>query len=287
MGRKKVSKAITNKSFNATGLQRHNQVARKDGMELSRISFGTTDDATANKFIEYEVDVYFITNSLNYESAKGDFFPSRQLNIDLSVLPGVDRGDDSVNKRPFLVEGRLYARPLWEIGNQTWNVNPNIWCGRLVTTLGTDMGSLGETDDIALYDNTIFNLEPNVNQDYVQVVRLNYLKDMPGMAPASRKVLESEVTNLLCLGLVNPDGTVYTGDQVAFRFVLTYRVPVVLQSTASFLINRGDDDLPEDGILALARNLKDVIAPSIKETNDFVNQEQAVFPDAKRVLKQN
>jgi len=287
MGRKRVSKAITNKSFNATGLLRHNQVVRKEGVELSRISFGTTDDAQANKFIEYEVDVYFITSSAKVSSNKGDVFPTRQLNIDLSVLPGVDRGDDSVNKRPFLVEGRLYARPLWSTGNLAWTVNPNIWCGRLVTTLGTDMGGLGESDDIALYDNTIFNLEPNVNQDYVQVVRFNYLKDMPGMAPASRKVLDSEVTNLLCLGLVNPDGTDYTGDQVAFRFVLTYRVPVVLQSMASFLINRDDDDAPPDGILAVARNLKDVIAPSIKETNDFVNQEQPVYPDAKRVLKQN
>merc|ERR1739848_526176 len=117
-------------------------------------------------------------------------FPARQLNICTSKLPGVDRNETAENKRPVLVEGRLYARPLFNItsGSQRWEMNPNIYNGRLVTPLGIDLGGEGETNDIALYDNAIFNLEPNVNQDYVHVNTYKYEHAMPDAAPASRVI---------------------------------------------------------------------------------------------------
>lgn len=281
------------KNVNALVLGREAECHGTD-IQMSVLSIGTTDDAQANKFIEYKVDIYFSTNA-STETIGGTSFPARQLNMDLTQLPGVDRNDASENKRPFLVEGKLLARPLWNVngvqaGEGAFTSNPNILSGRLVTTLGTDLGGLGATNDITLYDNDIKNLEPDVRQNYIMVNTFQYLKAMPGVAPAARPKDGLEVTNLLVLGMTQPNGAVYEGAAVAFRFVLTYCVPVVLQSLASFVVEQNSGENPPttvDGILSLARNLKDTILPILGDTSDPASIQQNIYPDASRILRQN
>lgn len=262
------------------------------GAELSSLTIsGTTDDAVANNFVEYDVDVYFATEgkALNPGGFPSDF-PARQLNINTAKLPGVDRNEEAVNKRPILVEGRLYARPLFRVSGSSgdkFDSNPQILTGRLVTPLGTDLGGLGELDDVALFDNGVFNLEPNVNQNYKHVATYKYLEAMPGSAPASRTIDQDEYTNLMCFGLTNPDGTVWKGGDVAFRFVLKYRVPVVLTSQVEFLISvDGPGALAPDGILCVARNIKDVICPAYGASLNTEDEQQVVYPDARKIIRQ-
>jgi hypothetical protein len=262
------------------------------------VSSGITDDSVANNFIEYETDMYIASEFavLTSSDLPGVDLASRQLNINTQLLPGVSRNeDDSENKRPVLVEGKLYARPLFRVSApgsaSPWDANPNVFNGRLVTPLGTDLGGLGASDETSLYDNSVFNLEPNVNQDYVHVNTYKYMQAMPGLAPASRVVGGEEYTNLFCIGLQNPDGTVWAGGAVALRFILRYRVPVVLKSALDFQVST-DDGAPSggvlDGILCPARNIKDTILPNLNGgvTGTTAAVEQPIFPDARRIIKQ-
>jgi hypothetical protein len=262
------------------------------------VSSGITDDSVANNFIEYETDMYIASDFtvLTSSDQPNVDLASRQLNINTQLLPGVSRNeDDSENKRPVLVEGKLYARPLFRVSGPDsdvrWSANPNVFNGRLVTPLGVDLGGLGATDETSLYDNSVFNLEPNVNQDYVHVNTYKYLQAMPGLAPASRVVTGEEYTNLFCIGLQNPDGTIWTGGALAMRVVLRYRVPVVLKSALDFRVST-DTGAPSggvlDGILCPARNIKDTILPNLNGgvTGTTAAVEQPIFPDARRIIKQ-
>jgi hypothetical protein len=257
---------------------------------MSSVALGTTDDAVANKYVEYEVDIYFSTNSRELDIAGGNpgKFPVRQLNMNLTRLPGVQRNDVSENKRPVVVSGCLFARPQFTLGNGNFEGNPNIYYGRLVTPLGSSLG-VGLADDVALYDNGVKNLEANVNQDYVKVADMHYLRAMPNNAPSSRNVSGDDFTNLLVLSLARPDGQLWNESEVNFRFVLRYRVPVVLSSIVDFFVNRFDNNSvtePPDGILCAAKALKDTIAPPIGTIDSPVEVQQLVFPDARRILKQ-
>jgi hypothetical protein len=208
--------------------------------------------------------------------------------MNLTRLPGVQRNDVSENKRPVVVSGCLFARPQFTLGAGNFEGNPNIYYGRLVTPLGSSLG-VGLADDVALYDNGVKNLEANVNQDYVKVADMHYLRAMPNNAPSSRNVSGDDFTNLLVLSLARPDGQLWNESEVNFRFVLRYRVPVVLSSIVDFFVNRFDNNSvtePPDGILCAAKALKDTIAPPIGTIDSPVEVQQLVFPDARRILKQ-
>jgi hypothetical protein len=254
---------------------------------MSSVAMSTTDNAVANSYVEYEVDMYFSTNGSTFDAGQTKY-PVRQLNMDLTRLPGVQRNDVSENKRPVIISGALFAKPLFSLTGDAYAGNPNIYYGRLVTPLGSNMGT-GLADDIALYDNGVMNLEPNVNQNYVKVGHMHYLSAMPNNAPSSRNVDDEDITNLLVVALARPDGVEWSGASVDFRFVLKYKVPVVLTSTVDFFVNRfNEGGVPGfvDGILSLAQNLKDEIAGPIGDTNNPAETQQLVFPDAVRVLKQ-
>merc|ERR1711966_450527 len=82
--------------------------------------------------------------------------------------------------------------------------------GHLVTPLGADLGA---DRAVSFYNNNIQILEPNVNQNYRTVNHWSYLKAAPDYTPASKfRTGQPEVldTNLLVLGLLKPDGTLWS-----------------------------------------------------------------------------
>jgi len=290
--RERVKKKLMSMKHKESIRESLSQPVTAGGVEvrMSSVAMGTTDDAIANKYVEYEVDIYFSTNSKELDIAGGNpgKFPVRQLNMNLTRLPGVQRNDVSENKRPVIVSGCLYARPQFTLETANFGGNPNIYYGRLVTPLGSSLG-VGLADDVALYDNGVKNLEADVHQNYVVVAHMHYLDAMPNNAPSSRNVSGDDFTNLLVLSLARPDGQLWDETQINFRFVLRYRVPVVLSSTVDFFVNRFDNEgvtEPTDGILSVAKALKDTIAPQVGTIDSPVEVQQLVFPDAKRVMKQ-